>query len=200
MPRREQPEADRLPAQAASAARLDRHFSTYQVTEFKSKTQKLGSFRQICADPNPGIGPTPHRPIFHRISTVQIFVSIIKTAKLVSFRQIAGEMGPAAPALAAPRPPKLASFRHIPARREPPRPLPGKAQISTAQTAEFNPQTQKMVSFRPNAIKPQPVRELLLSRTLGSPVILPRVGESLVDLVYTVARSGGETPLAEIRS
>ena len=171
MPTHKQPEADRLPAQAASTVRLS------------------------CS---PGINPPPQIPIPARISTIQVFVSNTKTAKLGSFRQIALDTAALAPAC---QPlPELASFREIPARPGLSPQLPVEAEISTTQTAESNPQTQKMASFRQNPVKPQPrptprtaaVRGL--SRTPRSPAILPCAGKSLGELVYTVARSGDKDP------
>jgi hypothetical protein len=42
----QQPEAYRLKAQAASGVTLGRHISTFQVSEFNTKTAKLASFCQ----------------------------------------------------------------------------------------------------------------------------------------------------------
>ena len=87
MPILKQPEAERLHAPAVSPVQPGRHFSTRQMIEFKTKTKKLGSFRQIDSRSTPDIEAPPNPRFLHRISTVQATVSNAKTAKLGSFRQ-----------------------------------------------------------------------------------------------------------------
>jgi len=167
MPKQKQPEADQPPTQAASATRLE-----------------LVSSRQIHSNAGPGIRPQPQPPILHRIPTIQVSVPTSKTAKLVSNGQIAEDTSPTAFASTPPH-------RSLPAVK--PRPGPGKAQISTRQIAESNPQTPKMVSSCKKRHNHSPA-------TPASSCTPRRAPKTLADLGYTVARSGGETPLAEIRS